>query len=729
MNAECEFDVTEFKFNRDLLGHLVQSEHIINYWPVVYILNNGKGKEAYVGETIDALTRMSAHLKDDAKQKLNSMYLVASDKFNKSATLDIESNLIKYISGDGIYKLLNINVGLANHQFYEKAKYWALFQSLWNDLRAKGLAKHSLQYIDNSNLFKYSPYKSLAPEQKVGLMMMMNSLLNDFSKRIVVEGGAGTGKTILAIFLFKLLKTDIQDFNFSEFGNEEELFIDLVKRLKEKYPDPKMALVIPMSSFRTTVKKVFNNVKGLNANMVIGPSEMVNDQYDIVLVDESHRLRQRVNLASYFEDFDIACAKLGLNKMSCSELDWVLMRSDRSIFFYDEKQSIKPSDANKADFDRLKSSPYTTIEKLKSQFRVRGGYDYISYIDKLLNCTLAPDRKIYQSNDYEFLLFDSLDQMIAEIKSKNEAIGLARLIAGFSWEWKTKAKKNRHLIDIQIGDTSLRWNSKTLDWTNSKNAIDEVGCIHTTQGYDLNYAGIIFGNEISYDELNDEIVIYKENYFDKNGKNTVKDPKRLKSYILNIYNTILQRGIRGTYVYVCDPKLRDYLAKHIAQAKVEQPLVKLDVMATPTENSVPFYDLYAAAGNFSDLQHDTTHQWVKLQDRHSPDRDLFACRVIGESMNKVIPNGSICLFRKYTGGSRNGRIVLARSTTFKDLEFGSGYTVKEYHSAKNVGDEGWNHTSIVLKPLSYDPKFQNIKLTEDELDSFKVIGIFEGVLA
>ncbi|MNY23686.1 hypothetical protein D3C86_1573620 [compost metagenome] len=244
----------------------------------------------------------------------------------------------------------------------------------------------------------------------------------------------------------------------------------------------------------------------------------------------------------------------------------------------------------------------------------------------------------------------------------------------------------------------------------------------------MNYAGIIFGHEISYDELNDEIVIYKENYFDKNGKNTVKDPKRLKSYILNIYNTILQRGIRGTYVYVCDPKLRDYLAKHIPQAKVEQPQVKLEVMATQTENSVPFYDLYAAAGNFSDLQHGLNHHWVKLPDRYSPDPDLFACRVIGESMNKVIPNGSICLFRKYTGGSRNGKIVLAESTTFKDMEFGSGYTIKEYHSSKNVNDEGWNHTSILLKPLSYDPKFEAIKLIDDELDSFKVIGVFEGVL-
>ncbi len=120
------------------------------------------------------------------------------------------------------------------------------------------------------------------------------------------------------------------------------------------------------------MKKVFKNVKGLNANMVIGPSEIVKNRFDIVVVDESHRLKRRVNLTNY-RDFDIACEKLNLDKNSCSELDWIIKQSDNAILFYDENQSIKPSDVKKEDFDKLKSQKTTKIEYLKSQFRVKGG--------------------------------------------------------------------------------------------------------------------------------------------------------------------------------------------------------------------------------------------------------------------------------------------------------------------------------------------------------------------
>ena len=120
----------------------------------------------------------------------------------------------------------------------------------------------------------------------------------------MIEGGAGTGKTVLAVFLFKLLRTSEAEFNFKEFGEDEAEFIELVARLREIYPDPKMALVVPMASFRKTLRKVFRHVKGLSANMVKGPSEIVDEQYDIIVVDEAHRLRRRVNLGPYFGVFD-----------------------------------------------------------------------------------------------------------------------------------------------------------------------------------------------------------------------------------------------------------------------------------------------------------------------------------------------------------------------------------------------------------------------------------------
>ena len=97
-------------------------------------------------------------------------------------------------------------------------------------------------------------------------------------------------------------------------------------------------------------------------------------------------------------------------------------------------------------------------------------------------------------------------------------------------------------------------------------------------------------------------------------------------------------------------------------------------------------------------------------------------------MNKRIPNGSYCLFKQDEGGSRNGKIVLVESTSINDSEFGSGYTVKEYHSLKNVSDEGWRHESIRLKPLSNLEEYKDLVLTVDDLLNFRVVGIFDSVI-
>ena len=727
-NALCE--VNRYDFNANVFDKLKNAHYAKDLWPIVYILSDGDVKLAYVGETTDTYARLNTHLQNSAKNQLSVVHLINSEKFNKSATLDIESNLIKYISGDGQFQLLNGNLGLANHNYYQKKEvYWDIFRSIWNKLRAEGISKHSIEHIDNSDLFKYSPYKSLTIEQRDGLLMILKGLLDNKTKNLVIEGGAGTGKTILAVFLFKLLNSKNDDVNFREFGDHEKEFIDTVQKLKIKYPKPKMALVVPMASFRNTLKKVFKNVKDLNANMVIGPADIVKDHFDIVIVDESHRLRRRKNLGSYFHAFDVVCEKLYLDKNSCSEVDWVIKQADRSVFFYDENQSIKPSDARKADFDKLKSAATTKTDVLKSQFRVKGGNGYVKYIDSLLNGRLEDLQRSFKSKEYEFLLFDSIEHMVSQIKQRDEETGLSRVIAGFSWPWVSK--NNKEAFDIEIDNLRLRWNSVADDYINSPNAINEVGCIHTTQGYDLNYAGIIFGNEIGYDPEKNEIVIYKENYYDKNGKNAISDPNELKEFIINIYKTIMLRGIKGNYIYFCDKNLRQYFSNFIERFHHKgQPEIAENEILVPFVNAVPLYDLRAAASNFSDLQSvaEDAMKWVALPASYKPSRDLFACTVVGESMNKVIPNGSICLFRKYSGGSRNGKIVLVENTGIQDPDFGSSYTVKEYWSKKANSNEEWRHQSIILKPLSYDIGFQDIELAEDELTEFRVLGIFECVL-
>lgn len=722
--------INSYNFENSLFDDFSNNHFAKDLWPLVYILSDGKTKTAYVGETTDAYARMSTHLKHNKKSKLTSVHLITSDKFNKSATLDIESNLIKYISGDNVYQLLNGNLGLANHNYYQKNEvYWDIFKSVWNQLRSEGIAKRSIEHIDNSDLFKYSPYKSLTVEQSKGLHQILKSLATGKFENTIIEGGAGTGKTILAVFLFKMLSSQLGDFSFKEFGEEEKKFIELVNQIREKLPKPKMALVVPMSSFRSTLKKVFKNIKGLSASMVIGPAEVSKNKYDLLVVDESHRLRRRVNLGAYFGAFDKACKALNLDKHNCSELDWVTMQSSNTILFYDEDQSIKPSDASKEDFDKLKSKKNTSILSLKSQFRVKGGNAYVDYVDSLLNCTIDESTEVFNSKNYEFTLFDSLEEMISQIKMRNQEGGLSRLIAGYSWEWKSK--RDSSLFDIKIGDVELKWNGTASDWINSENSIDEVGCIHTTQGYDLNYSGIIFGNEISYDPVNEEIIIKEENYFDKNGKQSIKTTEELEAFIINIYKTIMLRGIKGTYVYVCDPYLKEYfeslIPKFESEKKEDESLI-IEEDIIPFQNAIPLYDLKVAAGEFGEIQNVEDVDWISLPDNIRPNEDLFACQVIGNSMNKIIPNGAICLFKKYTGGSRNGQIVLAESTDIHDEDFGSCYTIKEYESKKTQDEYGWKHQTILLKPRSYDDSYQQIVLKDEELKNFKVIGTFEKVL-
>lgn len=720
-----DFYIHHSDFNSNIETELIEKHRDFLSWPIVYFLNNNKSQEAYVGETTDVINRLKAHSKNNQKQKNTKAHLILSELFNKSAALDLESYLIRYISADGIYTLQNGNLGISNHRYYQQKEiYWNIFKDIWNELRSLGIARHSLEHIDNSDLFKYSPYKSLSVEQISGLKMILTCLLDTKSKTSLIQGGAGTGKSILAIFIFKLLKTNLDDFNFSDFEEEDQELFKLVDKVKLKYANMTMALVIPMSSFRKTISKVFKNIKGLSPDMVIGPSDLAKKKYDLIIVDEGHRLRQRVNLGPYFKPFDITSKKFGLDKYTCSELDWVLHQSNKCLIFYDRFQSVKPSDVPRQRFIKLEKENTTRIETLKTQFRSKGGINYVNFIHNLLDANvnkLLP----FKSFDFDLKLFDNPEDLVNEINSKEQAEGLSRLVAGYAWEWVSKKDKNK--FDIKIGNVQLKWNSISVDWVNSPNAINEVGCIHTTQGYDLNYVGVIIGPEIDYDFDNNEFVVYKDRYKDKAGKNTITDELVLKEYIINIYKTILLRGIKGAYIFVVNKNLNSYLSQYIngPSNKIKSPLIR--VLDAPNNNTIPYYDLKIAAGAFSTQQMVENIKYIELENENNIKKDYFACKVIGESMNKIIPNGSICLFEKYSGGTRNGKIVLVEMSDYTDSDTGSNYTIKEYSSKKITSEDGWKHEEIILLPKS-NKKYSPIILRDEETISLKVVGVFIKVL-
>lgn len=556
-----EYLTKDFIFDHSTSKQIKGEVPSIYFFPSVYIIYCKKTKKAYVGETTNIVNRLNQHLNNIEKKQLKNVKIIFSPYFNKSSVLDIESSLIQNMLADNQFKLLNGNDGLSNHYYYQKNEYEHTFKDIWKNLQFEKLVKHDLLDIQNSDLFKYSPYKSLSEDQYQAIREYLFMIENSKNKTTsFIQGSAGTGKTILAVYLIKLLLSSIDEKDLKdnfEVAPLIELAQNVKSKLKKEKNEIKIALVVPMTSLRKTLQNVFKSIHGLSKNMVIGPNEVKKNYYDLLIVDEAHRLKRRKNITGYAE-FDKTNRHFGLDKNG-NELDWILLSSDNQLFFYDEKQSIRPSDIEKEKFKDIKNIK-NTIE-LKSQMRVQGGKDYIQFIDKLL--TNSNDLKYWDPYDYELKLYTSMPQMIKDLEEKEKEYGLCRTISGYSWKW---ISNKNDTPDVIIDGVDLYWNRTSQDWINSTKQMNEMGCIHTTQGYDLNYSGVIFGNDITYNEKTKKIEIIKENYFDRNGKVGITD-EQLHDYIINIYKTIMYRGIKGTYVYCCDERLREYFKKFIPAYK------------------------------------------------------------------------------------------------------------------------------------------------------------------
>ena len=413
--------------------------------------------------------------------------------------------------------------------------------------------------------------------------MIVNNILSDLANYVnkkepatfVVEGGAGTGKTILGIYILKMLSQakDASQIEIEEDQVEQNL--SEILKINDAVDDLKIGLVIPMENLRSTLKKVFRGIKGLNSNMVLSPHDVGknNEIYDLLIVDEAHRLRRRKNLTQY-GTFDDNNRKMNLGNDG-TELDWILLKSKYQIFFYDEGQSIKPTDVRKKTFDKLMFRKNYHVYSLNTQLRcLLGGNEYIDYVKSIFSD--EPPKKKIEFKKYDLKIFDNVNDMVEEIKTKDKEFGLCRNIAGYAWSWRSKGKRNpmqspskevqrnieEGIYDLEIDGYKYIWNSQPYDWINSKNAINEIGSIHTTQGFDLNYTGLIIGKELKYDLENNRFVVDRSNYFDSKGKADTTD-EELLYYLLNIYRTMMSRGMLGTYIYVCDDGLRKYLKKYI----------------------------------------------------------------------------------------------------------------------------------------------------------------------
>lgn len=576
-------EITETAFARHAVDAWAGTDPRHRNWPVVYVIDEDARPSAaattkvYVGESLNAFARMHQHLDSGTKAALRRVRVILDERFNKSVCLDLESHLIRWFSGDGAYEVLNLNGGITDARYYERDAYRERFPEIFEQLRRAGLFTRSIRQIENSDLFKLSPFKALTQDQAVAIEDILEGLFRNLEagtpSTSVIQGDPGTGKTIVGIHLMKLLQdiaaaTDDdlldRDWMFSEFFADD--YRELVQGLR-------IGLVIPQQSLRESIRKVFRRTPRLSASMVVDPFKVgLDDQeYDLLIVDETHRLAQRASLASGIQNGqfrDITVRLFGHDDLAKTQVDWIRARSRHQIFLLDGLQTVRPADLPRHVLAELVGTARREHRyyPLTSQMRVKAGEDYVGYVRAVLRGPQGEPVQPRRFDEYRLAMFDDLAQMREEIVRVDREHGLARLVAGYAWEWRSR--KDPTAFDIELDGLRLQWNRADKDWINSPGSIDEVGSIHTVQGYDLNFAGVIIGNDLRLDPRTGRIAFHRASYFDSKGKqNNTKlgitySDEDLLQYIVNIYGVLLTRGMLGTFVYVCDPALREFLRPH-----------------------------------------------------------------------------------------------------------------------------------------------------------------------
>ena len=541
-------NIVDYSYDNNVIKE-IKKWSLGNNWPVVYIVYCEK--KAYVGETLDARRRTEQHLNEVEFDCFERICFISNMTYNKSVILDLESFLIKYMSADGSKELINGNAGIYDHNYFYKEAYVDEFKDIWRELVERGIVHKSLLDIENSELYKYSPYKSLNEEQQKVAYEILGYLsqINNASKEsiITVKGGAGTGKTILAVYLIKLLSDIIQrkrtwnyisDSEDSIFVREMTAKLDCVR---------KIGFVVPMNELRQTMKKIFVSIDGLDEKMVLAPEDVVKTRYDILVVDEAHRLYKRKNLpGGIVNKFDSINKKLmgdGFNRdeNDYTELDWIIRSSNLQVLFYDEYQTIRVTDVDYQRFDNICKPHLFRYVHLYSQMRCKGGNGYYKYVKDVLEKNNMNLHEFIKIPNYELKVFDRVEELISAINDKDD--NLSKVVTGPGWS-----------LEDEMVIEGIK-----LEWATGRNDIrsNAVFSIHKIQGFDLNYAGVIFGKEMYYDEVAKCISVNKKELRDNRTKSA--GDKEMRRYVLNIYLTLMTRGIYGTYIYAIDQGLRDYL--------------------------------------------------------------------------------------------------------------------------------------------------------------------------
>ncbi|MFA5962041.1 MAG: DUF2075 domain-containing protein [Parcubacteria group bacterium] len=386
----------------------------------------------------------------------------------------------------------------------------------------------SLMLLGNSEFVMVDDQKVVFEKAKYLALKSTDQSKNVF----IVEGGPGTGKSVVAI----------------------NLMVELIKNgLFAQYVSKNSA---PRTVYES--KLVGTLKKTEISNLFSGSGSFYNAKKNIfgaLIVDEAHRLNSKSGM---------------FKNMGENQIKEIINASKFSVFFIDENQKIHFDDIGEKDEIKkwAKKLGANVFESdLSSQFRCNGSDGYLSWLDNALQVRETAN-VILDDDDFDFKVMDSPEELRKVIVEKNKANNKARIVAGYCWDWISRRNSKLYDINIPEYDFKMQWNlgSDGNLWIIAKNSVNEAGCIHTCQGLEVDYIGVIVGDDLI---VRDGVVLVdpskraKTDASIKGYKTLLKKDEalakeKIRSIIKNTYRTLMTRGMKGCYVYFTDKETKEY---------------------------------------------------------------------------------------------------------------------------------------------------------------------------
>ncbi|MPM44907.1 hypothetical protein SDC9_91589 [bioreactor metagenome] len=378
------------------------------------------------------------------------------------------------------------------------------------------------EIMDGDDTFK------LLDKQKVAHAKIVHSATRPERTTVIVNGGPGTGKSVVAInALSELLRKGLN-----------------------------VRFVAPNAAFRGAVEQGMGKKRadrGRLKAVISGSSGFWDadaETFDTIIVDEAHRLKRK---GAYMYRGE-------------SQVRDVIKASRTNVFFVDDDQMIRSTD--EGSVSKIKSvaeefgSEVVCVE-LDAQFRCGGAEGFINWMESTLQIRDTGNFEGWDKEDFDFRIFDDPNTMSEMIEERRSEGHRARVLAGYAWKWTNKGNPDANIDDIVIEEHDfLRpWNSRSRsqEWPIDDSMENQTGCVHTVQGLEFDYIGVILGNDLRFDPETSKVYASREDYYDSEGKKGVRDAETLTKYVKNIYRILLSRGTKGCYIFCRDPELEKHL--------------------------------------------------------------------------------------------------------------------------------------------------------------------------